>query len=82
MLSSSPSFSSIVLAFDLASTFSLNCCGSVLHRCIGMAYLGLIVVVASAASVLSIVYLSPVGRSAASMWPSCFISGMRSVSPA
>lgn len=44
--------------------------------------LGLIAIAASAASELSIVYLSPVGSKAKSILCSWRISGMKSVSPA
>lgn len=66
----------------LASTFVLNFWRFVSHVCMGMAVFGLMAFVASAASLLSMVYLFPVGSNAKSMFLSCFISGIKSVSPA
>jgi len=48
-LNSSPSFSTITLTLDLASTFSLNSFGQFPHRCMGKTSLGFIAIAATAA---------------------------------
>lgn len=81
-LYASPIFSGLTFIFDLFSTFVLNSCGSALLRCMGMITVGLMAIAACTASFKSIVNVPPVGSKATSMRPNCFISGIKSVSPA